>query len=146
MAQARRRNSHHEETIQRNVAILSIAPRVSCNVRGEKHDPEPVREARPHLALRGELSEPLRGVLGIELKVWADPDTRTGSARPAAVGHIVGMRPHVEVLAAYSPIDFSYIWSLALSGRLTHAYLSFTKPHYNSATVLYMSFSNEREE
>ena len=58
----------------------------------------------------------------------------------------MGVRPAVEVVASAAPLDFNYVWSLALSGHLTYAYMNFTKPHYGSASVLSLSFSNELEE
>lgn len=79
-------------------------------------------------------------------KLWPDPEKRVGPARPAAVGYIMGIRPAVDVAASCTPVRFNYIWSLALSGHLTHAYMSLTEPRYNSASVLSLSFSNELEE
>jgi len=35
---------------------------------------------------------------------------------------------------------------LALAGRLTHGYLYFTKPHYDTGLVASASFSNEASE
>ena len=145
MPKKRRGKSRRDETMQRNAVISSLAPRVSFSVKGEK-DPEPEIEGRPWLELRGQLTEPIRDVQDVVLKLWADPDKRVGPARPVAVGYITGIRPQVEVIASCAPTEFAYIWSLALSGHLTHAYMYFTKPHYNSASVLSMSFSNELEE
>ena len=59
---------------------------------------------------------------------------------------MIRTRPTVEVIAGFAPADFNYIWSLALSGHVTYAYMHFTKPHYGSATVLKLSFSSEYEE
>jgi len=42
--------------------------------------------------------------------------------------------------------EFDRLWSFALSGRLNHAWVAFTKPHYNTGLVLAVSFSSEREE
>jgi hypothetical protein len=115
------------------------------SVRGA-NEQEPEVEGRPWLELRGTLVEPIRDVRDVVFKLWSDPDQRVGPARPAAVGYIMGIRPAVDVAASCTPGDFNYLWSLALSGHLTHAYMSFTKPHYNSASVLSLSFSNELEE
>lgn len=79
-------------------------------------------------------------------KLWSNHEKRLCFARPAAVGYINDIRPLVDVAACCTPPDFNYIWSLALSGHLTHAYVSFTKPHYNSASVVSLSFSGEPEE
>jgi hypothetical protein len=131
--------------MQRNALISAVAPRVSIHVKRPK-DPEPEIEGRPWLELRGQLTEPVRDTLDVVIKVWADPDKRVGPARPVAVAHIMSVKPEVEVIGSCAPSEFDYIWSLALSGRLTHAYMSFTKPHYGSASVLYISFSSELEE
>jgi hypothetical protein len=131
--------------MQRNAVISSFTPSMRFSVRGA-NEQEPEVEGRPWLELRGTLVEPIRDVRDIVFKLWADPDKRVGPARPAAVGYIMGIRPAVDVAASCTTADFNYIWSLALSGHLTHAYMSFTKPHYNSASVLSLSFSNELEE
>jgi hypothetical protein len=140
-----RRKSKRSETMQRNAAISSITPRMRLSVHGPD-DAEPEIEGRPWLELRGTLVEPIRDVQDLVVKLWSDPDARIGPARPAALGYITGIRPAVEVIARCAPADFGYIWSLALSGHLTHVYMLFTKPHYSSASVLNLSFSNEAEE
>lgn len=145
MPKKRPRKSTRPETMQRNAIISSFRPRMSFGVRGEK-EPEPEIEGRAWLKLRGELIEPIRDVHEVVFSLWPDPDRRVGPARPVAVAHIVAVRPAVEVIANFIPADFHYIWSLALSGHLTYAYMNFTKPHYGSASVLSLSFSNEFEE
>jgi hypothetical protein len=145
MVKHRRRKSTRLETMQRNAVISSFTPTMRLSVRGS-NDPQPEIEGRPWLELRGTLIEPIRDVRDIVFKLWPDPETRVGPARPAAVGYINGIRPAVDVAARCPTADFNYIWSLALSGHLTHAYMSFTEPRYNSASVLSMSFSNELEE
>ena len=75
-------------------------------------------------------------------KLWSDSEKRLGPARPAAVGYINGIRPTVHVAASCAPAHFNYIWLLAPSGHFTHVYMFFTKPHYGSASVLNLSFSN----
>jgi len=145
MLKPRRRKSKRLETMQRNAVISSFTPSMRLGVRGP-NDREPEIEGRAWLELRGTLVEPIRDVRDVVFKLWPDPDKRVGPTRPAAVGYIMGIRPAVDVAASCTPADFNYIWSLALSGHLTHAYMSFTEPHYNSASVLSMSFSNELEE
>jgi hypothetical protein len=145
MPNKQRPRSTRLETMQRNAVISSFTPRMRLSIRGPK-DREPEVEGRPGLELRGTLVEPIHAVRDVVFKLWPDPEKRVGPARPAAVGYIMGIRPAVEVIANCLPADFNYIWSLALSGHLTHSYMSFTKPHYNSASVLNLSFSNEVEE
>jgi hypothetical protein len=131
--------------IQRNAVISSFTPSVRLIIRGP-NEPEPEVDGRPWLELRGTLVEPVRDVRDVVFKLWSDPEKRIGPARPAAVGYINAIRPAVDVAASCTPADFDYIWSLALSGQLTHAYMSFSKPHYGSASVFSLSFSNELEE
>jgi hypothetical protein len=108
---------------------------VRFGVKGE-NDPEPEIECRPWLELRGKLMEPIREGFDVVFKLWPDPDKRVGPARPASVGYIMGVRPAVEVAADFAPAHFDYLWSFALSGHLTHAFMVLTKPHYGSASVL----------
>ena len=143
MPKLRRRK--RPETMQRNAVISSFRPSMRFNVRGP-NDPEPEIEGRPWLELRGTLVEPIRDVHDIVFKLWSDPEKRVGASRPAAVGYINGIRPAVDVATSCAPADFNCVWSLALSGHLTHAYMSFTKPRYSSASVLSLSFSTEPEE
>ena len=145
MARKRRRKVRRDESLHRNVIISSIAPSVSFSMK-DANDPDPLLHGRPWLELRAYMPEPVRDVHEIVLKLWADSEWRVGTVRPASVAHITGIKPDVEVLCSLPPTEFSYIWSLALSGHLTHASISFTKPHYGSASVTYVSFSNEVEE
>jgi len=124
---------------------LFVYPTMRLSIRGP-NDPEPEIEGRPWLELRGTLVEPVRDVQDVVFKLWSDPEKRVGPARPAAVGYINGIRPTVDVAVSCAPADFNYIWSLALSGHLTYVYMFFTKPHYGSASVLNLAFSNELEE
>ena len=51
------------------------------------------------------------------------PDKRVGPNRPVSVAYITGIRPAVEVIANFAPAHFSYLWSFAVSGHLTHAFM-----------------------
>jgi hypothetical protein len=107
---------------------------------------DPDIKAHVGLELRGRITEPLRDVRDVVFHLWPDANFRVGPARPVAVAHITRVRPHIEVIASCRPADFEYVWSLAVTGYLCHANMSFTKPHYGSAKVLWMSFSREMEE
>jgi hypothetical protein len=108
--------------------------------------PDPEVDSHRGLALRGTMSTPIRDVHTVEFHLWLDENYQIGPNRPAYVGFITHTRPEVGIIASCRAVDFEYLWSLALSGQLTHASISFTKPHYGSASVSYMSFSNEPEE
>jgi hypothetical protein len=145
MAKKRRRKSKRSETLRCNVIISSIRSRVSLSMR-DANGPDPEVDSHCGLELRGTMSTPIRDVREVKFNLWVDADHRIGPNRPAYVGYITHLRPEVAVIASCRPRDFEYVWSLALSGHLTHAYMSFTKPHYNSASILSMSFSTELEE
>jgi hypothetical protein len=145
MAKKRRRKSKRDETLSCNVVISSIRSRVSLSMRNA-NGADPEVDSHCGLELRGTMSTPIRDVREVKLNLWVDAGYRIGPNRPAYVGYITQIRPEVAVIASCRPRDFEYVWSLALSGHLTHAYMHFTKPHYNSASVLSMSFSSEPEE
>ena len=92
------------------------------------------------------MNEPIHDVRDVTFRLWVDREYQIGPNRPAYVGYITQIRPEVGVIAGCRPEDFEYLWWLALSGQLTHAYVHFTKPRYSSASVVSMAFSNEPEE
>jgi len=49
-------------------------------------------------------------------------------------------------LTLHNQADFDRLWTLAIGGKLTHAYLYFTKPHFHHGLVVNASFSTELEE
>lgn len=59
---------------------------------------------------------------------------------------MIRVRPHLQIVAALTHTDFDRLWAMALAGALRHAYFACTKPHYNRALVISLSFSNERGE
>ena len=145
MTKKRQRKLKSEETLRRHVLISTIRPRIDLSMRDASGpNPEPVSDCG--LELRGTMTEPVRDVQDVTLNLWVDRNYRVGKNRPASVGFITQIRPAVGVIAPCRPVDFEYLWSLALSGQLTHAYLHFTKPRYRSASVLSMAFSNQPEE
>ena len=140
-----RRKRRVEETLVRQVIITSLDPSVSFSPHNLK-EPEPEVKGRPWLRIKGRLVSPLRETVDVEFSLWSDADRRVGPARPVAVAYVNQVRPVVTISGHFAPTDFEYLWGLALSGLLKHAYISLTKPHYGSASVLYMSFSAEPEE
>jgi hypothetical protein len=77
--------------------------------------------------------------------IYHDERRGVGTARPPAVGAIIGMRAVIEAVFSLPHSEFDRLWAFALSGRLTHAYMAFTEPRYNKSRVLAVSFSGERE-
>lgn len=118
---------------------------MSVSVKGE-NDPEPEIEVKPWLELRGVLGEPLGQTSEVLLSLYPDPRTKVGTARPPAVGAIIGTRPTVETVVNLPYSDFDRLWAFAFSGHLKHAWMAFTRPHYNKRLVLAVSFSSEPDE
>ncbi len=71
---------------------------------------------------------------------WADNPV-PGPAKPASVGAIVQMRPHMTVAAGIPTAQFDRLWTRA--DLIKHAHFIFTKPHYGSALVTSVMFSSE---
>lgn len=107
---------------------------------------EPEIEAQPWLELRGQFEEPVKGVSRLHISNYPREPLTVGSARPASVGAIVGMKPEMVVVLTWSNADFDRLWAMALAGRIGFVHLVFTKPQYNSGLVTSASFSSEREE
>jgi hypothetical protein len=133
MAKKRRRKSTRPEILHRNALIRSFHPTVRFGVKGATPSP---RSSAPVVEAAREVNgaDPRHSRRGF--KLWPDPNKRVGPAPPASVGYIMGVRPVVEVAADFASAHFDYLWSFALSGHLTHAFMVLTKSHYGSASVL----------
>jgi hypothetical protein len=97
----------------------------------ESRSSEPEIEVKPWLELRGVLDEPVRQTSSIVLSLYPDARTKVGTARPAAVGAIIGAMSAIEAVITLPHEDFDRLWSLALSGHLPHAWMALTRPRYN---------------
>jgi hypothetical protein len=116
---------------------------MAFSVRGA-NEPEPEIEGRAWLKLRGWLFEPIRDVHEVTFSLWPDVDKRVGPARPVSVAHIVAVRPAVEVIANFTPADFHYIWSLALSGLLARMAAISNKSPDQAVNKFKLSVINEQ--
>lgn len=133
------------ETLNRHLEISAV--RISLRVGvDEPRDPEPEIEVKQWLELRGVLGEPVRQTSDVVLSLYPDNRTKVGTARPPAVGAIIGVRSAVEAVISLPHTEFDRLWSFALSGHLKHAWMEFTKPRHNRGLVLAVTFSSEREE
>ena len=110
----------------------------------EPKDPEPEIEVKPWLELRGVLDEPVRQTSDVVLSLYPDARTKVGTARPPAVGAIIGARTVVEAVISVPHAQFDRIWLLVHSAHLKHAWIAFTSPTTNSGLILAVSFSSER--
>ena len=144
MPQKPRRN-RRPDILNRTVDFASFRTSLRVGV-DEPKDPEPEIEVKQWLELRGVLDEPLRQASDVVLSLYPDARTKVGTARPPAVGSIIGVRSAVEAVISLPHAEFDRLWSFALSGHLRHAWMAFTRPHYNRGLVLEISFSSEREE
>ncbi len=131
--------------LSRTVAVSSLSATLRTGAVHRRGD-EPEIESQPWLELRGTLEEPVKGVQDVAISAYPRDKLEIGTARPASVGAIIGMRPRMEVVLTWSHMEFDRLWGLALSGQLTFAHLYFTEPKHNKGLVVSASFSNEREE
>ena len=110
--------------------------------RGE----EPRVECGPWLHVHGYLDSPVKDVFDVTIHVHPKEALRVGTARPVAVGAIIGIYDAVSVVVDLLPVDCDRLWVFALSGHLKYASLTFTPAKYGSALVINAGFSSEREE
>lgn len=141
----KRRRSGRPEMLSRNVAISSF--RFSARIHAvHRRGEEPDIETQPWLELRGKMTEALRDVTDVTISMYPQEPLVVGTARPAAIGAIIGSRPELSVVLTWSHADFDRVWGLALAGQLKYSHLYFTRPHYGHGLVVSASFSNELEE
>lgn len=143
MATTRRRHvKQQEELLVRTIEVASVRTYVSLHIitaRGA----EPQIGNSQWLEVRGTADESIRGVRDVVITVIAKDRTEPGPARPARVGTIIQVRPHLTAVVAFPHAAFDRVWSMALAGHVKHASIVFTKPRYRSALVESLSFSNE---
>ena len=122
-----------------------MAPSVSLHSESRRGE-EPRIESSSWLEVRGDLDSPVKEVFDVTISVHPEDPLRVGTARPVAVGAVIGISYTLSVVVALLPADFDRLWTLALSGQLRFASLTMTPPKYGSALVVNTSFSSEREE
>jgi hypothetical protein len=96
------------------------------------------------LMLRG--VSPVKDVFDVTIAVHTEDPLRVGTARPAAVGAVIGISYTVSVVVALLPAAFDGLWMLAISGHPRSASLTLIPPKHGSALVINAGFSSEREE
>ena len=141
MARARR-PGRREELLRRDVEVVSIHTFMSLHVVDPK-GAEPLIGSDPCLEVRGRINEPIRDVTELVINVQPKERPAVGSVRPLPVGSIVQIRPFVWAVVTFPRREFDLLWWMALSGPLKHAYIVFTKPHFNNTLVTDLSLSNE---
>jgi len=101
----KRRPGSRPEMLSRDVEISSFRMTVRLHAvhgRGE----EPYIESQPWLELLGTATEPVRDVKNVRISMYPQDELRVGTARPAAVGAIVGARPELSVVLTWPHLDF----------------------------------------
>ena len=141
----RRRGHRGPEMLSRTVQVSSFSTRVGLYAI-ERRGEEPEIDSQPWLELRGTLDEPVREVRDVLISLFPREKVEVGTARPASVASVIQIRPHLSVVAAFPISEFDRLWTMALHGHVKYAYVYFTKPHYKTAHVVSLSFSNELEE
>jgi hypothetical protein len=136
---------HNPELMSRDVEISSFEARVWLGTIHDRGN-EPYIDSQSWLELRGMATEPVRDVTGVRISLYARDDLQVGTARPASVGAVIGIRPEFSIVLPLPQVDFDRIWALAVGGHLKYAHLCFTKPRYNHGLVVSASFTNELEE
>jgi hypothetical protein len=139
------RKTNKPEMLSRNVEISSFGGTVRIRAVHERGD-EPYIESQPWLDLRGKATEPVKDVTDVKISLYPKDEVQVGMARPASCGAIIGAKPALEAIITWPQMEFDRVWTLAMTGHLKWAYLSFTKPHYGRGLVVNASFGNEFEE
>jgi hypothetical protein len=131
--------------LSREVELDSLAARISTRAEHRRGE-EPEIQSGPWLEVQGTLTEPVKDVHEVQFSLYPEDDPRVGPARPAAIGAVIGLKPHMSVVISWSHREFDRLWGMAFAGQLRFAYLHFTKPRYGKALVVNASFSSEPEE
>lgn len=130
------------EYLIRSIEVRSVYTHLSLHVDGERTG-HPKPGGNCWMEVRGVFDEPVKGQSEVVISIQEDERGEIGPARPASIGHVIQMRPHLRAVVAMPPKAFERTWTLAASGRLSHAWISMTKPHYNDASVPSVAFANE---
>ena len=129
-----------EELLLRTATLSSACASVS--VGASERRGEPPRIGGHHwLSFRGTLDEPVKNVSDVQFTIHGEEHPEPGPAKPASIGAVVGMRPHMTVFVKVPAAEFDRLWTAA--ALIKHAYFLFTKPHYGTALVTSAMFSSE---
>jgi hypothetical protein len=129
-----------EELLLRTATLSSACPNVS--VGASERRGEPPRIGGHHwLIFRGTLDESVKNVSEVQFTLEGEEHPEPGPAKPASVGAIVQMRPHMTVYTKVPATEFDRLWTAA--ALIKHAYVRFTKPRYGTALVTSVMFSAE---
>jgi len=129
-----------EELLLRTATLSSACASVS--IGASERNGEPPRIGGHHwLSFRGTLDEPVKNVTDVQFTIHGEEHPEPGPAKPASVGAVAQMRPHMTVSVTVPAVEFDRLWTAA--ALIKHAYFRFTKPHYGTALVTSVMFSSE---
>jgi hypothetical protein len=130
------------EYLIRSIDVRSIKTHISARPATGK-TPHLKVEGKCWMQVRGVFDEPVKGQSEVVISIHEDERAFAGQGHPDSVGCLLERRPELRVLVHLNPDLFHRTWLLAAGGRLTHAWMSLTKPHYNDAWVPAVAFANE---
>jgi hypothetical protein len=134
----KKRGRPRVEYLIRSIEVRSVRTHLSTHIDKEKR-----RGGSCWMEVRGVFDEPVKGQSNVAISVHEQPPAEVSANTSTALGHLIQMRPECRVVVTVPPREFDRAWTLAAGGRLTHAWLSMTTPHYNDATVPSVAFANE---
>ena len=141
MAKAKRGRPRVRHLI-RSIDVQSVRQYMSLRVDDDR-SAAPKRAGKCWMEVRGTFDEPVKRQSEVVISVHQEEGADFGPNRPAVIGHVIEMRPACRVVIGVSREHFERVWTLASGGRLTHAWMSLTEPHYNDAQVPAVAFANE---
>src|SRR5262245_12475531 len=95
-----KRKSGKPEMLSCNVEIKSSSLTVRISAVHHKGE-EPEIESQPWLALKGVLTEPLKGVRDVLISLYPRDKMEVGTARPASCGAIIRVRPELQFVITW---------------------------------------------
>ena len=142
MAKRRRQGP---DMLWRTIQISSFSARISLETVQPKGQ-EPYVAGDPWLELQGTATEPVGEVRDVKISMFVRERPQVGFAGPPSIGSLIQAKPHLDFVLSWPSVDFDRVWGLAISGRLSHSRLHFTKPYYGKGLIMNASFSTEAEE
>jgi hypothetical protein len=139
----KKRGRPRTEMLSRNIEISSFRMSVRLHATHRRGE-EPYIESGPWLELIGKADELINGVTDIRISMYPKDELEVGTARPAAIGAIIQVKPEIAMVLTWTHTEFDRVWAMALGGQLKYAHVYCTQPERKTALVTRVSFSNER--
>lgn len=136
-----RRKRKRIDNLLRTATIASFEAYIGVHV-AQQRGVEAHRGTSNWLLLHGLLDEPLKGHSDLQIRIVEDERDDVGPNPPPGIGHVLGTNPQVSIYVTMPANLFERTWNLAAGGKLSHAWISMTPPHYGSAVVQNIAFSS----